>query len=151
MGVSFYGGGGVRAGSADVGITAKTGTTSSPINLFFLVDGNYNLIGTVVHGDNQILNFLSYKYFQLETIDGIKYATYTEIKDDKIYDILIKMTAETTSEVIKMERKPSAGSCIDDSTVSSSMTYSSAKIVELLAAQEQSTNAIVEGYLAWTT
>lgn len=150
MGVSFYGGGG-RAGSANVGITAKTGTTSSPIKLFLLEDGNYNLIGTVIHGDNQVLSFLSYKYFQIETIDGIKYAAYTEIKDDKIYDVLIKMTAENVSEVIRMERKPSAGSCIDDSTVSSSMTYSSAKIVELLAAQQESTNAIVEEYLAWTT
>lgn len=139
--VSFYGGGGAGSGGGgstpvNVGIVAKEGYSEHPINLYTLPDGNYNLLGNVIYGDNKGLNFLSYKTFVVETIDGIKIASYEVIEGGKPYKVIIEMPAESTANVKKIEvggGNESQTSVIDDTKQSKDTTYSSFKIEELLS------------------
>lgn len=149
---SFYGaGGGGNGTSASVnpGVIAKEGYSNSPLNLYNLPDGNYNLLGSIHYGTNKV-NFLVYKSCNIDTIDGKKYALYTEVKDGKVYDVLIELQSESSAIVSKIEHSGSGGgvsNIINDAKIGENTTYSSKKIEELLTQQK---NEVISA-LSWTT
>lgn len=151
---SFYGRGGSGGGSApiipqNVGVVAKEGYSNAPLNLYDLPDGNYNLLGSIQYG-NTNTNFLIYRPCTIETVDGKKYALFTETKNEKVYDNLIELQSKTAAKVIKIEHgggKGNASDIINDAKIGEDTTYSSKKITELLKSQENT----IKGYLSWIT